>query len=372
MDLNFYQILGISNTASEEEIKIAYRNLAKKYHPDKNGSNAFYEEHFKKINTAYQTLSKKEKRNRYDLKLRYRASSSSSSSSSGQSSFKNRTSTPGYKNSPHKASKSNKAREKMENERKRKEKEKKKIYVFTGLTLIFIIFCSIYFYNFMNDYSAKLALNNGINKEANKEYFLAMDYYSSALEYNDGFTEAYKKRGELRQRIFNDYKGAFNDYNKAIKTSEKKIWGLYFLRAKCNIKLKKYEEAVADLREAATIKPAYDSLYFYMAEINNYKLDKYKEALKDYRQVLILNNEFSEAYFGKAICHQKLGEFKQAITDLDKVLALDPSSGRAYHFRGFSLLNIQDTIGACNDWNFGSKLGFSESGDAMIKYCHKN
>jgi curved DNA-binding protein CbpA len=364
MELNFYQILGISTTASDEEIKIAYRNLAKKYHPDKNGPNQFYEEHFKKINTAYQTLSKKEKRNRYDLKLRYRASNTT------QSSFNNRTSDPGNKKSTHRAS--NTAREHRENERKRQEKEKRKIYVLTGLTLICLIFFSIYFYNFMNEYSAELALKKGLSQEADKKYMLAMEYYTSALEYNDEFTEAYKKRGELRERVFNDYKGAFNDYNKAIKTSEKKIWDLYFLRAKCNIKLKKYEEAINDLKEATTIKPAYDSLYFYMAEINNYKLDKYKDAIKDYRQVLILNPEFTEAYFGKAICHQKSGEFTQSITDFDQVLAKEPASGRAYHFRGLSLLRSQDTIGACNDWNFGSKLGFSSSDDALLKYCRKN
>src|SRR3989344_5317188 len=60
---DYYQILGISQSASQEEIKKAYRKLAHKYHPDKGGGD---EKKFKEINEAYQTLSDKEKRSQYD------------------------------------------------------------------------------------------------------------------------------------------------------------------------------------------------------------------------------------------------------------------------------------------------------------------
>jgi curved DNA-binding protein CbpA len=360
MEFNFYQILGVNCNASDEEIKVAYRNLAKKYHPDKHGSNKVYEEHFKKINNAYQTLSKRDKRNRYDLKLRYRATSVS------QSTFRNRNPGANHRKTPYSSSQIYKEREK--NKRKQ-EKQKRKIYVLTGLTLLCIISFCIYFYNFMNEYSAELALNKGISEETNKNYFRAFEHYADALEYDDEFTEAYQKRAELRIRIFNDYKGAFNDYNKAIRTSDKKNWDLYFSRAKCNIKLKKYEEAAVDLKEASELKPAYDSLYFYLAEINNYHLYKYRDAIRDYREVLVLNSEFEEAYFGKAICHQYLGELKQSISDFNKVLEFQPTSGRTYYYRAYSLLGMNDTIGACNDWKQGNKLSFSASEDALAKYC---
>lgn len=60
---DYYQILGVSKTASEEEIKKAYRKLAHKYHPDKPGGD---EKKFKEINEAYQVLSNREKRAQYD------------------------------------------------------------------------------------------------------------------------------------------------------------------------------------------------------------------------------------------------------------------------------------------------------------------
>ena len=60
---DYYKILGVEKSASDEEIKKAYRKLAHKYHPDKEGGD---EEKFKEINEAYQVLSDKTKRAQYD------------------------------------------------------------------------------------------------------------------------------------------------------------------------------------------------------------------------------------------------------------------------------------------------------------------
>lgn len=69
---DYYQILGISRTATEEEIKIAYRNLAKKYHPDVSIDPEKHEpnvEKFRDIAEAYAVLSNKSTRLEYDTKL---------------------------------------------------------------------------------------------------------------------------------------------------------------------------------------------------------------------------------------------------------------------------------------------------------------
>jgi molecular chaperone DnaJ len=65
MAKDYYQILGVPRNASEEEIKRAYRRLARQYHPDVNPSKEA-EEKFKEINEAYQVLSDPEKRHLYD------------------------------------------------------------------------------------------------------------------------------------------------------------------------------------------------------------------------------------------------------------------------------------------------------------------
>jgi curved DNA-binding protein len=63
---DYYQILNISKAASQDEIKKAYRKLAREYHPDVNPDDPNAEEKFKDINEAYQVLSDKEKRDKYD------------------------------------------------------------------------------------------------------------------------------------------------------------------------------------------------------------------------------------------------------------------------------------------------------------------
>ena len=65
-DNNYYDILGVSRDASESEIKRAYRRLARKHHPDVNPGDKAAEARFKKINEAYEVLSDKENRKKYD------------------------------------------------------------------------------------------------------------------------------------------------------------------------------------------------------------------------------------------------------------------------------------------------------------------
>ena len=66
MKEDFYDILGVSKSASESEIKKAYRKQALKYHPDKNPGDSEAEEKFKKAAEAYEVLSDVDKRSRYD------------------------------------------------------------------------------------------------------------------------------------------------------------------------------------------------------------------------------------------------------------------------------------------------------------------
>src|ERR671915_1335239 len=71
LEKDYYKTLGVSPTASKDEIKKAYRKLAQKYHPDTNKGDAAAEARFKEISEAHAVLGNDDKRKEYDELRRY-------------------------------------------------------------------------------------------------------------------------------------------------------------------------------------------------------------------------------------------------------------------------------------------------------------
>ncbi|MFL5729946.1 MAG: DnaJ domain-containing protein [Cytophagaceae bacterium] len=363
-NMNHYDILGLTMTASQEEIRAAYKKLAKEFHPDKhNGSEAYYEEKFKQVNSAYQTLSNPARRSLYDLKLRYRAS--------GTSTSKDRKS-PGFP-SFHKANQQKKAKAAHE-ARMRKEKERRKerkIWWISGAGfLVFMVVC-VFFYNYMNHYSAELSLNKGLEAEKEKRYMAAMELYSQALDYDDKFGEAWKRRADLKLKAFSNYRSALPDYSAAIRYSSPNHWNTFYRRAKCCFNMELYEQAAQDLDQAISLNHANDSIYFLRAEINAFKLHHYKTALDDYDLIISRNPSFPDARYGRALANMGLGFYQKCTDELSLLIAIEPEEGKHFFWRAFSKISMGDSTGACRDWEKSKEMDIEGSEEQLEKYCRR-
>src|SRR6184192_2913216 len=84
---DYYEVLGVTRSASDQELKTAYRRLAHQYHPDKNQTDPTAEERFKEAAEAYAVLSDTEQRQRYDRFGHAGVSSSAASAAWGAPGF---------------------------------------------------------------------------------------------------------------------------------------------------------------------------------------------------------------------------------------------------------------------------------------------
>jgi curved DNA-binding protein CbpA len=361
--MNYYDLLGLNTSASQDEIKAAFKKLAKEFHPDKHqGADIYYENQFKRINSAYQTLSNPDKKARYDLMLKYKVSGQS------HSSYRKAT----YTSATKRAEQLRKAKTAREAKLKREKEQKQelRIYILSGIGFMVFLAVSFFFYNYMNRYSAELSLKKGIEAEKQKEYNGAMELYSQALEYDDEYAEAYKRRADIKLNIYSNYRSALPDYTSAIKYSEKEQWLTFFNRAKCCGKLALYKEAIQDLENAIRLNAKNDSLYFYRAEINAFVLKNYNKAIIDYDLIISRNPFFSEARYGRSLANLAFHQYNKAIDDLNYLIYTDSlNKGKYCLWRGFSKVSAGDTAGACSDWKISLNMGIPGSMEQVERYC---
>ena len=99
MTKDYYKILGVTTESTEQEIKSAYRKLARKWHPDVAGNSSDVVSRFKEINEAYEILSDKSKKAEYDTINRYYNYSSTKTDKKEKKENKEYTTSPDFKNS---------------------------------------------------------------------------------------------------------------------------------------------------------------------------------------------------------------------------------------------------------------------------------
>jgi curved DNA-binding protein CbpA len=337
---DLYQILGVDAKASDQDIKNAYKRLAKLFHPDKNIGDSKSEEKFKQINAAYQTLSDPWKRMSYDFKREHLHNPS-----------------PPISPPPNKI--------------KPKKKVAKQNISIYGIVIIFFGLMSLgayYFYQLMNRYAAQQYVSDAIQEEISAHYSEAYLLYNQAIELNPSYANAYYRRALMEIYQIGSIKRGKADLMAAIEL-DSTIFQAYFELGKISYQAGEDTNAINYFNQSILINPQWDSSLYYMADIFTYQQQNYQKGLHYYEQILNNKEKHSSAWAGKAYCYYQSKQYNDAIKAYNK--ALDDTRPKAhwYYYRGMCYLRKQAKQMACKDFDKAYRNGYKKAQILVQTYC---
>lgn len=396
-DKDYYQILGIKPNATAEEIKQAYRKLVKKFHPDKNEGDKFFEEYFKLIQEAYEVLSNQEIRRKYDR--RHGHSENKYSSSSTQEKEQKQSPTYDvkltvdkkevYQNDPFNLTFTINvaARRIVEpkfegltilSEVSKKSSSSSTSFSYSlvadkiGEIIIPATYIFIDGHNFVPTHRKKITVLTKVKEQKGSKkksqllsptnltiggiictvLFLFFYKINNEPVKDDSKQESSigPKRTEtilltahdnhLEARRFldlKDYNKAIDYYSKALKI-DSTYCKSYWDRGYCKSKISDLEGAIQDYTTAMTM--CHDSLKFklYTNRALIYKQTKdYQKSLSDFNKSVQLAPKNKWAWFERGyLKYYELSDYNGAISDLSQAIKLDPSQPRFYHIRALT------------------------------------
>jgi tetratricopeptide (TPR) repeat protein len=347
MKESYYHVLGLNQNATPEEIKEAYRKLAKKYHPDANQGDPEAEEKFKKINEAYQTLTNDSKKDLYDLSTfdeemyhYYRR----------QQTFRR-----GF-HTRHRERTTYSVRTKLQG-------------AIVVVAIMAVVFAGNYF--LIRKSSANL-FNLGLGYYQNKEYPLALSSLDESIQwFGSRNTEAAILAAEILYYSLNKPEKAMEYIRKGIRyhENEAQYSSLLYLRGLINIELGHYPEALRDLEEVIIHEPFYDSAFFYVGILQNHYFNNHDEAIRYLSQALAINDKFAEGYLERGMVFQHLGNNNLAIQDFDQYLWMNEEDGKGYLLRAFSYLSEGNNTEACKDLDLASSKNVAAADSLIRVHC---
>jgi curved DNA-binding protein CbpA len=393
---DFYEVLGISRTAQGNEIKTAFKRLAKLYHPDRNPGNKDAEEMFKTINEAYHTLINPTKRIQYDFRLRGLALSFQEDYTPSREEMMKRRYYQWQKaqRTPYKFDRN--------------------YFKIQGLAfLVFLIIAGFSFaiihtahYYVRKQYLDKVRMNSEMLTQVNglfgegrfNEAFKLINNLEAddPLEYRYGFAKdslVSALRAKADQEFRNkNFTTAVKHYT-ILKEHEHPV-RMETLEniSMCQYYLGNFEESIQALKHLHNQEPYNLALIYEIGLINLEKLDNPEEALQyftmgkklfkenlshvygDAFQIVMNPSDAPDIYFymfeGRAKANMKLKRYKDAISDCNWAIFLRRTEPLPYYYRAMMQINTHgNTENICDDLTIAKTLGVQNLEELTVKYC---
>jgi tetratricopeptide (TPR) repeat protein len=389
---DFYEILGVSQTASQTQIKVAFKKMAMRYHPDRNPGNKQAEETFKLLNEAYHTLSDPIKRSRYNS--RFHIITEELNEAYWQEIKRKRYQQ--WKRS--------------QDNRYRLDKNYFKIQ---GLAFLVFLLISGFCFAIINTAhyyvrqqqmekwranSLQLQHVNGLFGEGKFHDAFTMIRImqeKDPLDFRFGFVRdslvaALRKRAdqEYRQK---DFRAAVTHYL-VLKNYEHPVrYETLENMSMCQYYLGNYKESLEALKHLHNQQPGDLGLVYKIGVINLEKLDNPHEALHYFTmgkklfkdnlshvygnafQIVMNPQDAPDIYYSifkaRALANMKLGHYEDAVTDCNWAVFLRPQDGEGYYLRAIANINTKDYPAACDDITKAKQFGSEQAGLLSKRYC---
>lgn len=384
---NYYDLLGISKTATLQQIKSAYKKQALKFHPDRNAGSLEEaqqaEEQFKLINEAYQVLSDPFKKASYDNQLEYEQIRR-------QEYYKQYTSNGNYNPNNSNQSTTEQTGTGYTYQRRQTNQKKQPTFVF-GKTEMYIVLgfavMTVFAYflmNIMTNYSyttyieeAKAAIELGDFSIANKALEEAQTQKEKDAEIN-------YLLGIIEVKYKEDYADAIEFFDKSIAYVDKddKEARAKYYRAKADtyLLMNEHYKAIEEYKKAGSVN-GYDQII--IMNIANLYLDKlkdYDKASLYFDKVIEKEPQLADPYIGKAVAKLQAKDYQAMGELLDKALKINPKNPYLWYYKGFYFwekpaseaneeAKAKDKENACESWKLAVSYGNEEAQKPLKEYC---
>ena len=389
---DFYEVLGVSRTASQTQIKTAFKKMAMRYHPDRNPGNKEAEETFKLLNEAYHTLSDAVKRSRYDSRF-YIITEELNDAYWQEIRYK-----------------------RFQQWRKSQDKRyrlDKNYFRIQGLAFLVFLIISGFCFAIINTAhyyvrqqqmekwranSKQLEHVNGLFGEGKFHDAFTMIHImeeKEPLDFRFGFTRdslvaALRKKADDEFRS-KDFTAAVTHYL-VLKNYEHPVrYETLENMSMCQYYLGNYRESLEALKHLHNQQPGDLGLVYKIGAINLEKLDNPKEALHYFSmgkklfkdnlsrvygnafQIVMNPQDAPDIYFSifksRALTNIKLGYYKEAVTDCNWAIFLRPDDGDAYYLRALANINSKAFPAVCEDIMKAKQFGSEQASLLSKQYC---
>lgn len=352
----YYNILNIPTSATQRDIKVAYRKLVQEHHPDVNNSSD--EEQIKQINIAYETLSDPAKKIIYDNRL--------------LGGFENSIPAQPY-NNPYQ----HRARRPPPSYYRRGSSSgqtytfstKTQIIGWSATILVFMLVVAGVFG--MHYYVSEYYYEEALEAEKNNDLEGALSLYQLAIrDWGSRSVDASIKSAELSMKIgaffyMIDYcKNGLNYEPDTVQTAK-----LFYLQALAYNQTERYTKAEKAYLSSLQHKFNKDTIYLNLGPLYMNRLNQYDKAEQIYTYLLSGNTIDLIHYYNRGICYQYLGRHPEAIEDFQQVLKDNPYSGKILFQLGRSYLALGQTELACEYLRFAKRQSINIDPADLARAC---